>query len=179
MALNMKVEAMNKFHTFEIPTVIKHGIGAVKHVGEEVKKLGVSKALLVTDPGIYKAGVTNPVVVSLQEAGVEVAVFNKVEPNPPVRLVAEGSKLYAEENCDGLVAVGGGSSMDTAKAIGVEATHEGSVLDYEAAEGKSRLKTGFLRLQRSRRLPEPAQKLHNGRLSQMKSANLNSIRAAR
>lgn len=101
---------------------------------------------------------TNPVVESLQEAGVEVVVFNKVEPNPPVRLVAEGSKLFAEENCNGLVAVGGGSSMDTAKAIGVEATHEGSVLDYEAAEGKNRLKTGFLRLQPFRRLPELVQK---------------------
>lgn len=163
MTLNMKVEAMNKFHTFEIPTVIKHGIGAVMQVGAEVKKLGVTKALLVTDPGIYQAGVTNPVVESLQEAGVEVAVFNKVEPNPPVRLVAEGSKLYAEENCNGLVAVGGGSSMDTAKAIGVEATHEGTVLDYEAAEGKNRLKTGFLRSPRFRQPRMPVQRSRNGR----------------
>ncbi|MBD4758141.1 NAD-dependent alcohol dehydrogenase, partial [Xanthomonas citri pv. citri] len=54
MTLNMKVESMQKFHTFEIPTVIKHGIGAIKHTGEEVAALGVSKALLVTDPGIYK-----------------------------------------------------------------------------------------------------------------------------
>lgn len=46
MTLNMKVEAMNKFHTFEIPTVIKHGIGAVKHVGDEVKNLGVTKRCL-------------------------------------------------------------------------------------------------------------------------------------
>lgn len=73
----------------------------------------------------------------MQEAGIEVVVFNKVEPNPPVRLVAEGSKLYAEENCNGLVAVGGGSSMDTAKAIGVEATHEGTVLDYEVQKEKT------------------------------------------
>lgn len=51
MTLNMKIESMQKFHTFEIPTVIKHGIGAVKHVGEEVKAYGVSKVLLVTDPG--------------------------------------------------------------------------------------------------------------------------------
>lgn len=138
MTLNMKVESMHKFHTFEIPTVIKHGIGAVKHVGKEVGALGVSKALLVTDPGIYKAGVADPVIESLKEAGIEVVLFNKVEPNPPVRLVNEGSTIYKKENCNGLVAVGGGSSMDTAKAIGVEATHEGSVLDYEAADGKNR-----------------------------------------
>lgn len=139
MALNMKIEHMTKFHQFEIPTAIKHGIGAINHLGEEVKKLGVSKALLVTDPGIYNAGVVDPVIKNLKEEGIEVVLFNKVEPNPPVRLVAEGSSLYEKEGCNGLVAVGGGSSMDTAKAIGVEATHQGSVLDYEAAEGKKPL----------------------------------------
>jgi len=139
MTLNMKVETMTKLHTFEIPTVIKHGIGAVHYVGNEAKTLGITKVFLVTDPGIYNAGVVNPVVESLQKAGIQVILFQKVEPNPPVRLVAEGSKLYAEEGCNGLVAVGGGSSMDTAKAIGVEVVHEGSVLDYEAAEGKKPL----------------------------------------
>jgi choline dehydrogenase len=139
MTLNMKIEHMTKFHQFEIPTAIKHGIGAINHLGEEVKKLGVSKALLVTDPGIYNAGVVDPVIKNLKEEGIEVVLFNKVEPNPPVRLVAEGSSLYEKEGCNGLVAVGGGSSMDTAKAIGVEATHQGSILDYEAAEGKKPL----------------------------------------
>lgn len=139
MGLNMKVEQMYKYHQFELPTVIKHGIGSIKNIGEEVKNLGVSKVLLVTDPGVYAAGVADPVEKYLKESGIEIVVFNKVEPNPPVRLIAEGSKVYAEEKCNGLVAVGGGSSMDTAKAIGVEATHEGSVLEYEAADGKKPL----------------------------------------
>ncbi|MFD1608848.1 iron-containing alcohol dehydrogenase [Oceanobacillus luteolus] len=139
MSLNMKVEHMYKFHQFELPTAIKHGIGSIKHVGEEVKNLGVTKALLVTDPGIYNAGITRPIEDYLKEAGIEVSLFNKVEPNPPVRLIAEGSKQYKAENCDGLVAVGGGSSMDTAKAIGVEIAHNASVLEYEAAEGKKPL----------------------------------------
>ncbi|MCM3742107.1 iron-containing alcohol dehydrogenase [Oceanobacillus luteolus] len=139
MSLNMKVEHMYKFHQFELPTAIKHGIGSIKHVGEEVKNLGVTKALLVTDPGIYHAGITKPIENYLKEAGIEVSLFNKVEPNPPVRLIAEGSKQYKEDNCDGLVAVGGGSSMDTAKAIGVEIAHNAPVLEYEAAEGKKPL----------------------------------------
>lgn len=139
MSLNMKVEQMYKFHQFELPTAIKHGIGSIKHIGEEVKNLGVTKALLVTDPGIYEAGVTKPIENYLKEAGIEISLFNKVEPNPPVRLIAEGSKQYKEDNCDGLVAVGGGSSMDTAKAIGVEIAHNASVLEYEAAEGKKPL----------------------------------------
>ncbi|WP_156855158.1 iron-containing alcohol dehydrogenase [Oceanobacillus sp. AG] len=139
MSLNMKVEQMYNFHQFELPTAIKHGIGSIKHIGEEVKNLGVTKALLVTDPGIYEAGVTKPIENYLKEAGIEISLFNKVEPNPPVRLIAEGSKQYKEDNCDGLVAVGGGSSMDTAKAIGVEIAHNASVLEYEAAEGKKPL----------------------------------------
>ncbi|NWO14423.1 MULTISPECIES: iron-containing alcohol dehydrogenase [Virgibacillus] len=139
MSLNMKLEHMYKLHTFEIPTTIKHGIDSIQSIGNEVKQLGVSKALLVTDPGIYEAGVTQPVEKHLKKAGIEVVIFNKVEPNPPVRLIAEGSKLYREKGCNGLVAVGGGSSMDTAKGIGVEATHQGSVLEYEAAEGKKPL----------------------------------------
>src|SRR5690625_3435198 len=137
--MKMKFESMLNFHTFEVPTTIKHGIGSIKYVGEEIKNLGAEKVLLVTDPGIYEAGVTKPVEESLKNAGVEVVLFDKVEPNPPVRLISEGSILYKEENCSGLVAVGGGSSMDTAKAIGVEVTHEGTVLDYEAVEGKKPL----------------------------------------
>ncbi|MBM7646948.1 choline dehydrogenase [Scopulibacillus daqui] len=139
MSLNMRIENMTKLHTFEIPTVIKHGIGAVKHLGDEVRKLGVSKVMLVTDPGIYHAGVTKPVEESLKNAGIEIVLFNKVEANPPVRIVNEGTNLYKENNCDGLVAVGGGSSMDTAKAVGVEVAHGECVLEYEAAEGKKPL----------------------------------------
>lgn len=139
MSLHMKVEHMHTLQQFEMPTAIKHGIGAIQYVGEEVKQLGVSKVLLVTDPGIYEAGVTTSVEDSLTNAGVEIVLFNKVEPNPPVRSVAEGSKIYQENECNGLIAVGGGSSMDTAKAIGVEVAHDASVLEYEAAEGKKPL----------------------------------------
>ncbi|MFC7393479.1 iron-containing alcohol dehydrogenase [Scopulibacillus cellulosilyticus] len=139
MSLNMRIENMAKFHTFEIPTVIKHGIGAIKHLGDEVKKLGVTRVMLVTDPGIYNAGVTKPVEESLKKAGIDIVLFNKVEGNPPVRIVNEGSNTFIENNCDGLVAVGGGSSMDTAKAVGVEVVHGESVLEYEAAEGKKPL----------------------------------------
>lgn len=140
MSMHMKIESMLNYHTFEVPTAIKHGIGAISHLGEEVRALGSKKILLVTDPGIYNAGITRPVEQSLEKAGIDVVLFNEVEPNPPTRLIAKGSSVYAEHRCDGLVAVGGGSSMDTAKAIGVEVTHEGTVLDYEAAEGKKPLK---------------------------------------
>src|SRR5690625_2852539 len=103
MSLNMKVEQMYNFHQFELPTAIKHGIGSIKHIGEEVKNLGVTKALLVTDPGIYEAGVTKPIENYLKEAGIEISLFNKVEPNPPVRLIAESRKQYTKDNCNAFV----------------------------------------------------------------------------
>ncbi|SFL50203.1 iron-containing alcohol dehydrogenase [Salibacterium qingdaonense] len=139
MSLNMKVEHMLGYHSFDIPTAIKHGIGAARHIGGEVQNLGAGKVLLVTGPGLYKAGSVRPVTDKLKEAGVDVVIFSDIEPNPPVRLIEKGANLYKQEECDGLVAVGGGSPMDTAKAIGVEVTHEGSVLDYEDAEGKKSL----------------------------------------
>jgi choline dehydrogenase len=137
--MNMRFERMGRMKSFEMPTILKHGIGAVKHTGEEVKNLGVTKVLLVTDPGVKKVGLTDPVIESLQQADVEVVLFDEVEPNPSIHVVAKGTSLYLQEGCNGLVAVGGGSSMDTAKAIGVEVVHGEPVLNYEAAEGKKPL----------------------------------------
>lgn len=135
----MRFERMGRLKSFEMPTVVKHGIGSVKHVGEEVKKLGVKRVLLVTDPGVQKVGLTEPVIKSLRESDIHVAIFDQVEPNPSIHTVAKGTAMYLENGCDGLVAVGGGSSMDTAKAIGVEVVHGEPVLNYEAAEGKKPL----------------------------------------
>ncbi|WP_018132799.1 iron-containing alcohol dehydrogenase [Effusibacillus pohliae] len=135
----MRFERMGRFRSFEMPTVVKHGIGAVRHTGEEVKQLGGSKVLLVTDPGVRKAGLIQPVLNSLQEAKIDVVIFDEVEPNPSIHVVAKGTEMYLANKCDGLVAVGGGSSMDTAKAIGVEVVHGEPVLNYEAAEGKKPL----------------------------------------
>jgi choline dehydrogenase len=111
----------------ELPTRIVHGAGAVARLGELVRELGVERPLLVTDPGVVAAGLAERALASLDGT----AVFDRVRANPDVELVAEASAAYREEGCDGLVALGGGSSMDTAKAVGVEAAHGGSILEYE------------------------------------------------
>jgi len=130
---------MGRLKSFEMPTVVVHGIGVIKQAGEQIKKLGVSRVLLVTDPGVQKVGLTGGVIKSLKESDIDVVVYDKVEPNPSIYTVANGTTMYLENQCDGLVAVGGGSSMDTAKAIGVEVVHGEPVLNYEAAEGKKPL----------------------------------------
>lgn len=135
----MRVERMARMKSFEMPTVVKHGIGAIKNIGDEVKNLGVKKALLVTDKGVYNAGLLEPIMESLKGAGLDYVLYDGVVANPPLEVVAAGTKMYLENNCEGLIAVGGGSSMDTAKAIGVEVVHGEPVLEYECADGKKPL----------------------------------------
>ncbi len=135
----MNFERMGRLKSFEMPTVVKHGIGAVKFAGEELRKLGVNQVLLVTDGGVKKAGLVAPVIDSLKNADISVVVFDEVEPNPSIHVVAKATSLYLQNKCNGLVAVGGGSSMDTAKAVGVEVVHGEPILNYECAEGKKPL----------------------------------------
>ena len=113
--------------TVEVPTHIVHGPGAIARLGELVRGLGVERPFLVTDRGVVSAGLAERALESLGDA----FVFDGVRANPDVELVGEASAIYREEGCDGLVALGGGSSMDTAKGVGVEVAHGGSILDYE------------------------------------------------
>jgi choline dehydrogenase len=113
--------------TVEVPTRMVHGPGAVSRVGELVRELGVRRPFLVTDGGVVSAGLADRALESLEGA----FVFDGVRANPDVELIGEARALYREHGCDGLVALGGGSSMDTAKGIGVEIAHGGSILDYE------------------------------------------------
>lgn len=130
---------LQKLHYFEVPTVMKHGLGAVNNLPEELALLGVKKPLIVTDQGVVKAGLLDRVVEPLKDASTNYVVYDEVVFNPPLATVAVGSDLYQKSGCDGLVAVGGGSSMDCAKAIGVEIAHGEPVLEYECAEGKKEL----------------------------------------
>lgn len=125
---------MSKVRSFEIPTVMKHGLGAIAALADEAKALGMKRPLLVTDGGIVKAGLLPRATDPLKADNLDFAVFDKVAPNPPIAIVDEGARLYAEEKCDGVIGFGGGSSMDTAKSIGVVAANGGSILDYEWAD---------------------------------------------
>jgi choline dehydrogenase len=111
----------------DVPTRIVHGPGAIERLGELVSGLGIRRPLLVTDRGVEAAGLAARALEHLPDA----AVFADVFPNPDVELVGRASAVYREEDCDGLVGLGGGSPIDTAKALGVEAAHNGSIADYE------------------------------------------------
>ena len=111
----------------EVPTRLIHGPGALARLPQTLSELGVTRPLLVTDPGVSAAGIAERALQHMENA----IVFDEVRPNPDIELVDRAAALYRDEGCDGLVGLGGGSSMDTAKSIGVVAEHGGSILDYE------------------------------------------------
>ena len=110
-----------------VPTRLVHGPGAVASLGDELRALRLSRPMLVTDPGVAAAGLVDRVLPFLDGA----VVFDEVRPNPDVELVDRAAEAYRAGGCDGLVALGGGSSIDTAKSIGVVAAHGGSIARYE------------------------------------------------
>jgi choline dehydrogenase len=112
----------------EVPTRLVHGPGALARLAELQRELGISRPLVVTDPGVAAAGLLELALGRLDDGAV---VFDEVRPNPDVELVDRATAVYREAGCDGLLGLGGGSSLDTAKAVGVVATHGGSILDYE------------------------------------------------
>jgi choline dehydrogenase len=117
--------------TYQSPTRLVQRLGAIKELGNEATLLGMRRPLLVTDAGVKAAGLLDTALEALRGSDVEPVVFDKVRANPGVELVDAGAAEYRAQGCDGLVAIGGGSSMDTAKGIGVVAVHDGSIVDYE------------------------------------------------
>ncbi len=119
------------FFTFQVVPEIIFGSGAVERVGKEAKKRGRNKVLLISDEGIAKAGLLKKVEELLVKEGLEVTIFDKVEPEPWVEIADEAGGTAREKNCDLIIGVGGGSCMDIAKAAAVLATNEGKAKDYQ------------------------------------------------
>jgi len=122
---------LDVIRSYESPTRVVHGIGAIGSLGQEARRLGMSRPMVVTDRGIAGAGILDEAMAPLRAAGLDPVVFDEVRANPPIALVDRGAELYGSERCDGLIGLGGGSSIDTAKGIGVVAAHGGSIRDYE------------------------------------------------
>jgi alcohol dehydrogenase len=116
---------------FFIPSVTLMGPGCAKEVGPKAKELGAKKALLVTDAGLMKMGVADKIAGYVKDAGVEVVIYPGAEPNPTDTNVHDGVKVYETEGCDFIVSLGGGSSHDCAKGIGLVTAGGGNIRDYE------------------------------------------------
>lgn len=117
-------------YSFAIPTRIEFGQGVISKVGEEAKALGAKKIMLVADKGVINAGLTKPVEEVLRKSDLPFIVFDSIVPNPRDVDCHLGYEIAKKEDVNLLIAVGGGSSMDTAKAIGTLLTHGKTVQDW-------------------------------------------------
>jgi alcohol dehydrogenase class IV len=127
---------ITKSFEFKLPTRILFGVNLIDSLGEEAKAIGIRRALLVTDKGVVNAGLLERVTRTLDTSAVDYTIFDSVEANPTTTTVHKGAEIFREHQCNGLLALGGGSPMDAAKGIGVQATHEGDIKDYSRRVGK-------------------------------------------
>ncbi len=116
--------------TFRSPPTIHCGSGFSAKEGPEALRSGATRVLLVTDSTLKEMNVIAPALDSLNEAGLQVVVFDEVDDEPTLEHVEKGLELLRRHGCDFLVACGGGSPIDAAKAIAIEAVNEGRILDY-------------------------------------------------
>lgn len=119
---------------FVLPTRIKFGEGVSESIAEEIKALEKSRPIIITDKGLLKAGVVEKIEKALEKEGIEYIIFDGIEPNPRDLTVQKAYEAAKEFNADVLIAIGGGSSMDTAKGVGVLMTHGGVINDYEGLD---------------------------------------------
>jgi len=111
------------------------GAGVVENMGERIRRLKIKKVLLTTDPVMLSMGRADEVRKILEASGILTVIFSEVEPDPPIELIERVGKIYKDNGCDGIVGLGGGSSMDTAKAIGLRVTHAGEMREFESIVG--------------------------------------------
>jgi len=123
-----------------IPSIL-FGAGVFHGLGERAKGLNMKKALVVSGPTTKRLGRPDEIQGILEMNGIDSAVFAEVESDPPVENIEKAAQFYKEQGCDGIIAVGGGSAMDAAKAIAVGASQPGILTEYEnMVGGKAKIK---------------------------------------
>lgn len=123
---------------FTAPTKIIHGFGSIRKIPEECKRLGIARALLVTDEGLVKARLVDEVTAILGQAAIPYVVYDRVEQDPTMETVHRGEELRRSEGCDGVIVVGGGSPLCAGKGIALLGTNGGRIADYQGV-GKIRV----------------------------------------
>ena len=114
-----------------LPRLMMVGAGAHKEIVSSLKKLGVNRPLIVTDPYMAESGILEKLTSVLNEAQIDWEAFTETVPDPTTEIISQGTTLLKQGDFDSLVALGGGSPIDTAKAMAVLATHGGIMRDYK------------------------------------------------
>lgn len=126
----MNVNVAQCFNFLPVPTDIHFGCGVVRTLPERIKSVGGRKAFLVTDPGLRAAGILDQITGILRDAAIDFSVCDRVKPDSGSGLIEETAADLKRAESDVVIGIGGGSSLDTAKAVAALATNPGSALDY-------------------------------------------------
>ncbi len=129
----MNRESILELRKFVAPEFV-FGKDAMGLAGRYARNLGAGTVLVVTDGGVIDSGITERVIASLESAGLRHVVFAGVRPNPGEDEVMAGARMYEENGCNLIVAVGGGSPMDCAKGIGIVSTNGRNILEFEGVD---------------------------------------------
>jgi len=116
-------------------TQVQIDFGVLRLLKDECQRLGISRPLIVTDPGVKAAGLLQKALDAL--AQTPVSVFDQTPSNPTEAAVRAAAQIYRQDHCDGLIALGGGSAIDCAKGVAIAATHDGPLKLYATIEGGS------------------------------------------
>lgn len=119
---------------FVLNKISYHGKGAINHIIEEVKGRELKKAFVCSDPDLIKFNVTKKVTDLLEKFGFEYEIYSEIKANPTIENVQTGVEAFKKSGADYIIAIGGGSSIDTAKAIGIIATNP-EFADVRSLEG--------------------------------------------
>src|SRR6195952_5754457 len=118
-------------------THIHLGFDALDSLDGECARIGIRRPLIITDKGVLAAGLVSQTVQAMTLDAGAVPIFDETPANPTQTMVMKNAALYKNEKCDGLIAVGGGSSIDLAKGVAIAATHPGTLTEYATIEGGS------------------------------------------
>ncbi len=121
-------------YSFFMPNLSLMGEESLELAGDEIKRLGFKKALVVTDKVLVEVGLVNEIEKLLKNIQVEYEIYPETKPNPTVKNVEDGVKMYKETNCDFVISFGGGSPHDCAKGIALVLANGGSIKDYEGLD---------------------------------------------
>lgn len=135
-----------------------HGAGAISAIADEILGRGFAKAFVCSDPDLIKFGVTKKVTDVLDKASIAYEIYSNIKPNPTIENVQTGVAAFKASGADCIVAIGGGSSMDTAKAIGIIIKNP-EFADVRSLEGVAPTKINVFRLLQFRLLPVLRQRL--------------------
>ncbi|MCB9060796.1 MAG: iron-containing alcohol dehydrogenase [Halobacteriovoraceae bacterium] len=125
----------NQRYTYNFPTPIRFGAGVINELSEHLKKVGKSKPLIVTDSGLASLPIFNKILNQLNSNGISPLLFTEIAKNPVKSNVLAGVKEFHKTQADSIIGIGGGASMDVARAIALGAHHERDLFDFDDAKG--------------------------------------------